>query len=486
MKKFLALALCFVMCLGILSGCAAKEEAKETSAQTYSELEQGSVLPDMDWGGKVLTVGETNEFGLVSAVTTEDITTIIGNSVYLRNAQIKDKYNIEVQMYAEENPSVSVTRDAMSGECNYDILVDTVPGIKDALAQGVFIDLTTVNYIDLDSKGWNAEANKDLTVRGYQYVATGDFNLHEKMGSHVLFCNLNMLKTISNEDLRQTVLDGNWTIEKMKKLVTDATVTDGSTGETSVYGLTNHYNYAFYNFLSAAYGVTICEKDSTDTPYFSFDEASLYESTINAIDDLLKMYASKNTTYTARYGSSTPSAVELFQGSKALFMTNTIEQGLSALKTSASFSYSVLPYPKYEADGIAEYVSSKLYNMSTLLAIPYYAPDKDFSGFALQALNELSGNVTHAYIEEQCKLKGSEDEVDYQLMELALVDVKYDLGVIYNWGAIHVWIFTDRYSDSSGVQSIAVSGVNNFATLWAADNKLAHSELEKFLTNFTQ
>ena len=211
MKKFLALALCFVMCLGILSGCAAKEEAKETETVVFTDNEKGSVLPDMDWGGKVVTVGETNEFGLVSAVTTEDITTIVGNAVYMRNAQLKDKYNIEVQMYAEEDPADSVIRDAMSGESNYDILVDEVTGVKGALAQGVFADLTTVKYIELDSAGWNAEANKDLTIRGYQYVATGDFNLHEKMGSHVLFCNNDMIKTISNEDIRQTVLDGNWT-----------------------------------------------------------------------------------------------------------------------------------------------------------------------------------------------------------------------------------------------------------------------------------
>lgn len=486
MKKILAIMLCLVMCAGVLVGCS-KEESTDTGVGTSGAdtTVKESVLPEMDWGGKELVIGETNEFGLVSAVVTEDMTTTIGNAIYWRNARLKDKYNIEVKMLAEEDPATSVIRDAMSGESEIHILLDEVTGVKGALAQGVFADLTTVKYIDLNSAGWNSQANKDLSIRGYQYVATGDLNLHEKMGSHVLFCNLDMINNVSGEDIRQIVLDGNWTIEKMKTLVTNATVIDVTTGETSVYGLTNHYNYAFYNFLSAAYGVTICEKDDTDTPYFSFDDASMYEHTINAIDDLLKMYANSSTTYTARYGSTTPSAVELFQNKRSMFLSNTIEQGLSALKSGTSFAYSVIPYPKYDADGVAEYISSKLYNMSTLIAIPYYASDLDFAGFGLQALNELSGDVTYAYIEEQCKLKGSTDETDYKLMELALVDVTYDLGVVYNWGAIHIWIFTDRYDDASGTFSIPIGGVNNFATLWAADKILAHAELEEFLTNFT-
>ena len=121
-----------------------------------------------------------------------------------------------------------------------------------------------------------------------------------------------------------------------------------------------------------------------------------------------------------------------------------------------------------------------------MIAVPYFAADLEFSGFALQALSENSGGLTETYVEEQCKLKGSYDSTDYQLMTYALVDVFYDLGAVYNWGAIKTWIFSDRYADDSGIQSIPISGVNNFATLWAADRTLAHLELEEFLKTFTE
>ena len=485
MKKILAILLCLLMCAGVLVGCKGGDSTTDTNAPSVGTTTQKeSSLPDIDWEGRVIRVGEEASDTEPSAVFSEDMSTALGNVVFVRNAHIKEKYNIEVQVVIDDHPSKVVIKEAMAGESSMDIVIDTVTNLKDALAQGVYYDLSTVKYVDLKANGWNQSANKQLSIRKYQYVATGDLSLREKGGSYVIFCNRDKLEALTDEDLRQTVLDGNWTIEKMKKLVVDATVVDTTTGNTTEYGLVNQNNHAFYNFLSTAYGVSICEKDETDTPYFSFDDASFYEHTINAIDDLLKMYVA-NTTYTPRYSGTTPQGIDVFTADNALFFASIIHN-LTPIKSAAGFTYTVLPHPKYDADGNTDYYSAKHYSYCTLIGIPYFAADLDFSGFALQALAENSGDLTETYVEEQCKLKGSYDEVDYQLMTLALVDVTYDLGVVYNWGAVHVWIFTDRYDDASGIQSIPVGKVNNFATLWAADKALAHLELEEFLTNFTQ
>ena len=484
MKKILAILLCLLMCAGVLVGCKSGDSTTDTNAPSVGTTQKESSLPDMDWGGRVIRVGEESSDTEPSAVVSDDMSTAIGNDVFVRNAHIKEKYNIEIEAIVDDHPSKVIITEAMAGESSMDIVIDTVVNMKDALAQGVFYDLSAVKYVDLQSKGWNQSANKQLSIRNYQYVATGDLSLREKGGSYVIFCNRDKLEALTDEDIRQTVLDGNWTIEKMKQLAVAATVIDTTTGNTTEYGLVNQNNHAFYNFLSTGYGVSICAKDETDTPYFTFDDASFYEHTINAIDDLLKLYVA-NTTYTPRYSGTTPQAIDVFTADNSLFYASIIHN-LTPIKTAASFTYTVLPHPKFDADGNTDYYSAKHYSYCTLIAIPYFAADLEFSGFALQALAENSGALTETYVEEQCKLKGSYDEVDYQLMTLALVDVTYDLGVVYNWGAVHVWIFTDRYDDASGIQSIPVGKVNNFATLWAADKALAHLELEEFLANFTQ
>ena len=486
MKKVLALLLCVLMCAGALVGCAQTGTESKESIGTLGDGAsiKESKLPDIDWGGKELVIGEEISESEPSAAFSDDMTTAIGNVVFVRNTLLAEKYNFTISVEVDDNPSNVVRKDAMAGESTYDILIDTVTNMKGALADGVFYDLSMLKYVDLKAEGWNQSANKQLTIRNYQYVATGDLSLREKGGSYVIFCNKDKMEQISDIDIRQEVLDGNWTVEMMQNLVKKATVIDGSTGETSEYGLVNQNNHAFYNFLSTGYGVSICEKDDTDTPYYTFDDPSAYENVINAIDDLLKMYVGAGA-YTPRYSSTTPQAIDVFTQGRSLFFASIIHN-LTPIKDSGSFQYTVLPHPKYEADGTTDYYSAKHYNYCTLIAVPYFSADLDFSSFALQALSENSGTLTETYVEEQCKLKGSYDSVDYQLMTLALVDVTYDLGVVYNWGAVHVWIFTDRYDDASGIQSIPVGKVNNFATLWAADKALAHLELNEFLNNFTQ
>ena len=97
---------------------------------------------------------------------------------------------------------------------------------------------------------------------------------------------------------------------------------------------------------------------------------------------------------------------------------------------------------------------------------------------------ENSGGLTHAYVEEQCKIRGSADSVDYQLISLALDNFLYDLGAIFDWGAIKTWIFVDRYDANADLQSIPSSGVNNLVTNWESKKGLAHSELNAFLSHF--
>ena len=104
--------------------------------------------------------------------------------------------------------------------------------------------------------------------------------------------------------------------------------------------------------------------------------------------------------------------------------------------------YGVLPLPK--ADESTEQYGSAYYPGDTqFFVIPFYAKDTSFSAFVLQALMENSSNLTHIYVEEQCKIRGSYDSVDYDLITLALSNFVYDLGSIFNWGAIHTWIFVD-------------------------------------------
>ena len=487
MKKALTLFLSVVFVLLCFAGCKNNNDNK-TPNVTREPTNTESVLPDKDWGGRELKVTELDS-DLESVIDSgDDTSTPISYEVYARNAEIEAKYNFTIsttRIAADDRPSEKVRTEALAGESTYDIVIDSPGYMHGALLNFIFADLNQLQYIDWNAKGWDQKSNDELDICGYRFICTGDLNLQEKAGSSVIYCNRDMLESLTEEDVRQTVIDGDWTIEKMNELMRLAKRIDGATGNTEIYGLVNGGNGVFVNFMTSSFGMKFSLKDDQGVPHISFDETAYFQSVDHWIDEVLKFYANGELTWTQRYsGTKHPvyqlKAIEMFKNGKALFYGGELDDVVD-FQRNATFTYTTLPYPIYDTDTQTEYIAARNYSWSGLLAIPYYAKDGDFSAFALQALNERSGKLMHLYVEEKCKIRGSVDEKDYQLMTLALSNSSYDLGVVYDWGALKTWIFKDRYDDASRYQSIPVSGTNTFASLWAMDKDLAHTEVNNCL-----
>lgn len=483
MKKVLCLILAGLFLLGCFAGCKKKDKNKP---QNTGDLEsRESVLPDKDWEQRDLKVFIKQNELVGDIIQNDDMTDPVGYEVYKRNSYLENKYNFYItcqQMINPECPARRVQNEALREESTYDLILDSVTDMKGALAQFVFADLADLDYIDWNAKGWLKEANDSLDILGYRYICTGDANLYEKSGAILMYYNRTILSRVTDVDeLRQIALDGNWTMEKMYELITNGAVKDSSTGDISIYGITHPNNEAFYNYLATGYGIQIITRDQDDNLIFAFDNSSAMDKTLNAIDEILKFYCNSNTTYNQRYLQSTPKAESIFLENRSLFQPNM----LSKIKTwkEGGIDYGFLPLPKANEE-VEKYGSAYYTTDTEFFAIPFYAVDKNFSAFALQAMMENSSKLTHAYVEEQCKLKGSYDQVDYDLISLALGNFVYDLGSIFNWGAIHTWTFVDRYDDNEAIQSIPVAGVNNLVSSWAEKKKLAHQELNEFLSNF--
>ena len=485
MKRVVSVFLALLLFLFVFAGCRKKPAQAPSDA---GEDKAESVLPDKKWGGKELKVIEKDTSVVESAIDSDDTSTKIGSEVFKRNVLIEEKYDFQIttrRYSAQRSPSESVVyMEAAAGESNYDLVVDASSYMKGCLKEFVFADLRALPYIDWTAPGWDQSSNEDLTICGYQFVCTGDLNLREKAGASVIYCNRSMLENYTDEDLRQEVLDYEWTMEKMKELSSLVSIKDSGTGEVSQYGVANSSNNAFLNFMKSTYGMDICTKDENDIPSFTFDNSSYIERTIGWIDDLLLLYSNPDYTYTQRYSSSKPNAMEdLFKTGKALFYVGELGDVLD-FKENCTFTYTTLPYPIYDTETQHEYHAAYDYSTSTLMAIPSLAKDLEFAAFALQAMNERSSSLVEYFVKEKCMIRGSYDEIDYKLMTLAVSNGAYDLGTIINWGAVKTWIFMDRYADATGIQSIPVSGQNTFASLWAGDKDLAHEELRDYLKVF--
>ena len=484
MKKILSLILACLMLTGCLVGCA-KEAAPDDKPDAIVDYDgQDSVLPDKDWEGKELKIMACVNDLVGNIFQPSDFTNVVEAETYSRNTYLEEKYNFTIKCQAAafgQWPSDVVRTEAASGESSYDLILDAMRSLKVALSQFLYSDLSELDYIDWNAKGWLKDANDSLDIMGYRFVCTGDANLYEKSGAILMYYNRNIMSSLADEDIRQVALDGNWTMEKMYQLMQDAATEDPSTGEVDVYGLVHSDNEAFYNYLTTGFGMQIVTKAQDGSLSYSFDDKGTMERTINNIDEVLRFYCDPKTTYSQRSYYSEPKAAEIFQQNSALFMPYL----LCEMKTwrDSGVEYGVLPLPK--ADASNEYRSAYYTGDTQLFAIPCFAKDTAFSAFVLQALMENSEELIRIYVEDQCKIRGSYDVTDYNLITLALSNFVYDLGGIFDWGAIKTWIFIDRYNDNEALQSIPVGGVNNFATSWAEKKKLAYNELNDFLKHFS-
>ena len=497
MKRILILFLAVLFFVLAFAGCSSKKKqtknddngnSGEAGENNAEEVETS--LPAKNWGGRELKVIELNS-ELESAVfaSEDDITNSVSAVVYSRNEAIKAKYNFSISTVRAsgeqtKRPSDIIEKESNSGECSYDLVIDSVSYMKGALSHFMFCDLTALPYIDWNASCWDEKANNELSILGHRFVCTGDLNLLEKSGASVIYCNRNILDTVipEDEDFRQEVLDGEWTMERMVQLMRAANRVDAD--ETvEIYGLLNQGHGVFVNFMQATCGMKFTENDDQGIPHFTFDDAEYFEQTLKWIDDVLAFYSKKNLTYTQRYSGTRPNSKALFKDGRGLFFAGELGDVIDLQKT-ATFTYTTLPYPIYDPEIQTEYTTALDYSFSGLMAIPYYAADPEFSAFALQAMNERSGDLMHLFVEDKCKIKGSVDATDYKLMTLALSNGSYDLGAVYNWGALKTWIFQDYRPDDN--KSIPVGGENNFATLWAQDKDLAHEELREFMERFQQ
>lgn len=484
MKKIISLMLAGLMLMGCVA-CKKKDDpAQDTSTVTFEGNEQESVLPEKNWEGRDLKVFINQNELVGNIIENSDLTDAVGYEVYSRNMYLSEKYNFNIlcaEMTNAECPAQKVVNEASLGESSYDLILDSVTDMKGALAQFVFADLAELDYIDWNAKGWLKDANDSLDIYGYRYVCTGDANLYEKSGAVLMYYNRPLMAQITTEDIRQLALDGDWTIEKMAELIKLGAVSNSETGEVSVYGITHPTNEAFYNYLQTGYGMEIVTKDQEGNLSFAFDDGGAMERTLAAIDEILKFYCDEETTYTQRYKQTTPKAETFFLQNRSLFQPNM----LCMMKTwrEGGIDYGFLPLPKANSS-VAKYGSAYYTEDTQFFAIPFFAVDKDFSAFALQALMENSGKLIHVYVENQCKIRGSYDSEDYELITMALDNFVYDLGSVFNWGAIKTWIFVDRYDNNQELQSIPVAGVNNLVRNWESKRDLAYKEMNDFLMHF--
>ncbi len=405
---------------------------------------------------------------------------VVGIAVWNRNEAIRSKYGLDVVGTLETDPGAVAKIALEAGEDQFDLILRSPSWLQPMAMQGYFLNIRTLENIDLTKDCWNDYANTQLTMGGKLYYTTSKFLLHDKHRLGVTFYNRDMAEDLKIGYLEDKVLDGTWTIEDLvniaKNCSSDKDGIDGMSMNDS-WGVTIESAAGGFSRLAFGIGFRISDNGSDGYPQL----IGATDQMVTALDKVFELTADKNTCYifTLRDVSDRPGEAAA-GGDRAIFVRGDAVTLIDCMSTidntgEMNFAYGVLPMPKLSSDQ-KDYYSLPDTNNGTLMAVPATVNDAAKAGFGLQKISEESVSTSYnAYIETKCKLQDAYDEDMAKCLDIIFDGVVYDVAYVADIGGMR-----QLMSD------LVNGGMNIYASQFKKKEKKAAAEMKDIKTTYAK
>ncbi|MBQ4607052.1 MAG: hypothetical protein IJB15_10110, partial [Clostridia bacterium] len=259
---------------------------------------------------------------------------------------------------------------------------------------------------------------------------------------------------------------GEWTLDYFMSTVEDIyedTNGDGAKDTGDFYGFTaeNATNLDIYSF---AFDIPIMKRDSDGIPTLVFQT----EKTISAAEKINRLYWEMPGSYVPEGDYGIP--VTMFAEGKALFTTTYLSQAFSTFREMED-DYSILPYPKYDANQ-EKYMTGAMDNYS-VLGVPITASNTEMISIITESLNvESYKTLFPTYYEQALQNKYSRDEESIEMINLLMEGRNFDFSTLFAGQITGMsTLFREVINSKSG----------DFASKYASKEKSALAGLEKVL-----
>jgi len=360
----------------------------------------------------------------------------VQTELYNRNRNVEEylgitiKYNQIPGGSSSVDDFVDVAYTSISGNSHAYDAVAAYTRCGGVLAtRGVYVDLLKVDHIDTDMPWWPVEITSVNTVADKLYFATGDIATSLIYQMHFLIANQEYAKDlgVSIDELQSLALSGNgvkggWTLDKLFDVTAKGyKEADGKSGKTAGdrFGLYLCWHNKFDLFYMGA-GLTYVNPD---------DENGLITSpdfTGSKSRDILGRFAEAATTNDSYWISSTTSTGFRLQDGMSLMYAIEGTQLATTLR-DATFTYRILPAPKYDGNQIDYYTSVGFPH--SLYSIPTDANNRDMSGAVLEVMGAESYNyVTPTLFGKVFLYKLTNSGTDTAILQMIRDRTTFDVG----------------------------------------------------------
>ncbi len=367
----------------------------------------------------------------------------LDDAVYDRNRLVEDKLNIQLTeiilprggewITGQEAVCDMMIQQVMADDDDYDAGFLPVYYRRDLLADNYLFNLTDIPEMHVYDEYWDSTINKELTVNGKLYAASGPLNFMTLDTAWVFLFNQDMMDDYKMEYPYQLVRDGKWTIDKFGEYTAAAANLNGdesfrwTENGNAVYGLVSHDAAPSAMFYAA--GVFSYERDKDGN-------LSILPTTERVYSVLEKLNNACNIVEGEAYfnngGIAEPQGYAgMFVNDRGLFIGCQLKEAVAFRSMESTFG--LLPHPKL--DEAQETYHSVIGVGSELLVIPTTQDDPSRAGLVLDALTyESQQSVLPVYMDVTVSQKGLRNDDSIDMLEYVWAGRNIDLFGFYGIG----------------------------------------------------
>lgn len=430
-----------------------------TTDQYYVE---NNLPADLRFDGKTIRLLSRDNDGVRDELTVDDYNgDIINDAVYRRNLNVEEQLGIHIENTQLTGDNYVVTeklRTLVGAQTDeFDVVANSCYSTIMYTSEGLFQDLSGLEYLDLSQVYWAQGFNGAASFGGRQYFCTGSLTITLYRYMFVTMFNKAMLADIGVTDLYTTVNDGKWTMDAQAELAAKLYV--------DVNGDSNQDAGDRYGFLSGPMAyvdpywssckLPILAKDADDQYVYNVD----VERLSTAVDKILNLYYDCGGSYI--YASISDSqdqeniAGHFADGRAGMCTLRMLAVETQTLR-SMTDDYGIIPVPKLDEaqDGYQTYVHDQF----TALGIPatVTADRLDMIGAFLEcAAAESYRSVIPEYFEIALKNRYVSDPESGRMLDMIYENIYIDAGVLYtkSLSSVHQKLRTFVKAKSNTVSS---------------------------------
>lgn len=341
---------------------------------------------------------------------------MINDAVVSRNIAVEDKYDVEI-IHRNQGTGYA-SRATRSDTVDFDLVYDMGVRMVSSAAEGIYVDLKSLKFIDLTQSYWAPSTQDSLTVADKLIIATCDVSMNRLDYTQVYLFNKKLLDESGIASPYQFIENDQWAFDTLIKLFTESgkdVDDDGLWTKEDIYG-TDAFDIS--DVLQGCGVFKELTQKNNDGSYtlnvYSEKLTRVYNKyidyTLNSFIAPTYVDWTKGKDLSAYKSPETAAEVLMFTADHVVFHQTTMKRVRDIISSAnKDSSFGIMPVPKYDPSQ-KEYCHS-IDPRAPMFAVPVKAPDLRRTATILEYLAyESSQRLYDAYCGETVRADCMSDD----------------------------------------------------------------------------